>query len=803
MSKLSRSIHVLLWCFLWMLPILSSAQNNVGPGNALDLNGTSDYVDLGSSFNTLTFPFTVTAWVKTNQSSTINNIFSSCNTSSSVDMHGVWMHIRDNQVDCGVGAGANGNGLPGKRVYRATLPHSYGEWIHVVGVFRGVNDIDIYFNGVLLSGTYVGSGTALVNSTTGTAAIGKHYINFDRYYDGEIDNFTLWNRSLTQAEIRDMMCKKIDPSASGLVLAFDFNESSSATTFTNLVTGGVNGTRQGATTVTSSAPVGDVSSYLYHASTFPASPSTSVTRTLSGKTLSITGLTAPTKGVQVYRIDADPSIPAGCYDSDVYGVFLCETDFTSSGTFDLSIQNDSIGQKRNDFASSWTAASPNLTNQTLRVECVISLSGGYAQLLPNDTIVCPGSPLALNLPSSGSYTWSDGSTSNTNMLYPNDTLWVIDSSGICPISDTVVGIMPPGYTTDFGVDTLVCPNQTVLVTMPPGNFYWSDGSAATSRNFSAGTYLVIGDFGGCIVYDTVKVQEINVNSDFIQDGTMCQNGSFTFSVSGGQSYQWDDGSTNSSRTITAGGTYWVTVDVNGCSVTDTAVITEMSMPVFPYTDTVICLPTVFTLPSGQNFTWADGTTGAKLLQPDMNYTVIWDNGTCVDSVVISTHAPQNVDALVFDDFYEICEGDALAYSIPASVQNVLWSDGSTAQSRTITTAGTYSFTGQYYCDTVEVEFNVDVSDCSGPIIFIPNAFTPNGDGLNEYFEIANLYGVSFKLMICDRWGNIVFESTDHNYMWDGRYQGDLVQLGSYTYQLTYYNYRGNPIVRMGMINVIY
>ena len=72
-------------------------------------------------------------------------------------------------------------------------------------------------------------------------------------------------------------------------------------------------------------------------------------------------------------------------------------------------------------------------------------------------------------------------------------------------------------------------------------------------------------------------------------------------------------------------------------------------------------------------------------------------------------------------------------------------------------------------------------------VFIPNAFTPNGDGKNDYFQIyGNLAGVEYvEAMIFNRWGEKVFESHDYNFQWDGTYKGVLQDPQVFVYQIKF------------------
>ena len=71
------------------------------------------------------------------------------------------------------------------------------------------------------------------------------------------------------------------------------------------------------------------------------------------------------------------------------------------------------------------------------------------------------------------------------------------------------------------------------------------------------------------------------------------------------------------------------------------------------------------------------------------------------------------------------------------------------------------------------------------IIYIPNAFSPNGDGINDFFKVVGSNFKSFKMQIFSRWGELLFESTDINEAWDGTYNGNKVSVDTYLLMITY------------------
>jgi gliding motility-associated-like protein len=94
---------------------------------------------------------------------------------------------------------------------------------------------------------------------------------------------------------------------------------------------------------------------------------------------------------------------------------------------------------------------------------------------------------------------------------------------------------------------------------------------------------------------------------------------------------------------------------------------------------------------------------------------------------------------------------------------------------------------------------IDVKDCSS--IFLPSAFSPNGDGNNdEYIVYADVEAI--ELMIFNRWGEKVFETKDINQSWDGTYKGEILGPSVYVYLCRVENYDGDIEIKKGNITLV-
>jgi gliding motility-associated-like protein len=87
--------------------------------------------------------------------------------------------------------------------------------------------------------------------------------------------------------------------------------------------------------------------------------------------------------------------------------------------------------------------------------------------------------------------------------------------------------------------------------------------------------------------------------------------------------------------------------------------------------------------------------------------------------------------------------------------------------------------------------------------FIPNTFTPNGDGLNDLFMPAVMGVEDYRFMIFDRWGNLLFDTIDTYQGWDGRFKGNKCQEDVYVWKIAYTNVvNGEEIKVIGHVNLV-
>jgi gliding motility-associated-like protein len=201
------------------------------------------------------------------------------------------------------------------------------------------------------------------------------------------------------------------------------------------------------------------------------------------------------------------------------------------------------------------------------------------------------------------------------------------------------------------------------------------------------------------------------------------------------------------------------------------------------------------------WTYPDGTTtendpfifGASQAN-DGDYTLlVTDVMGCTDQKSVHLEvSPNPVAAFHGTDTLEVEPGYIL--SAGAGLAHYLWNTGDTTESIEITAEGMYavgmeSLLGCTGLDSVYIRLNEEPVTEPSKYFYIPNAFTPNGDGKNDNFKPVptnpELPIVDFRLSIFDRWGGFIFEGDGISAGWDGTKNGVPCPGGVYVYQVTF------------------
>jgi gliding motility-associated-like protein len=321
--------------------------------------------------------------------------------------------------------------------------------------------------------------------------------------------------------------------------------------------------------------------------------------------------------------------------------------------------------------------------------------------------------------------------------------------------------------------------------------------------------VILTDACGLEIYDTVVVSVGPVEFiDLGPDLTLCDGQLWTFNVmTPGATYLWSNGSTLPTLTIDEAGTYWVVVTDGACVDADTVNVTYMPAPdiVFPE-DTIICgLGTEFILDAtteGATYEWQDGSEEPfYTITDDGLYFVTVTIGGCSDKDSILVSYSVSPDIELGEDF-SLCTGTEALISTGTSGFEYEWSDGSTNETLTVTEAGTYWVDVTVNECTARDTIVITPDPCIC-IVTAPNAFSPNGDGINDTFKQIDCdFLTQYLLTVYNRWGEIIFQTTDFDGGWDGSYDGAECDMGTYVYTIEFTRLTGEEGMVTGNVVLV-
>jgi len=398
----------------------------------------------------------------------------------------------------------------------------------------------------------------------------------------------------------------------------------------------------------------------------------------------------------------------------------------------------------------------------------------------------------------------------------------------CVDTATIFITVNPLPTVSAGPDLTVCPNSSTTINSTGTGtiFSWAPAtglSSATVQNPTASpttntTYtLYVTDASGCINSDTVSVavNPLPVVSAGVDD-TICFAGNTTLNATGTGTFAWAPSGSLSNATISnpvaspvATTTYYVTItDGNGCTNTDsvTIVVQACAAPnasITASTNTICegnCINFADNstgLPDTWSWTFPGGTPAASALQNPgsvcfstpgtYTVTLVSSNsfGSSTTTTIVTVNATPVADAGLFvsitpggNTVLTGTGGGTYSWS-PATGLSCTTCPNPTANP-TVTTTYTLCVTtnGCTACDTVTV-------DVSGAFEwFVPSGFSPNGDGQNDFLFVRGVGVKSVHLVIYDRIGEKIFETSDISIGWDGTYKNQPMNNAVFVYYAT-------------------
>jgi gliding motility-associated-like protein len=268
---------------------------------------------------------------------------------------------------------------------------------------------------------------------------------------------------------------------------------------------------------------------------------------------------------------------------------------------------------------------------------------------------------------------------------------------------------------------------------------------------------------GCVSYDSVVVL-VQPKVELGQPREYCEGERDTLRLlrPQGATFLWNTGERGDSLVIFRSGTYILTVTIGECSYRDTLEVRYRNLPRLSLKDTTLCFEDSL---YGQRISYQ---YGVSVLNYDSTarYAYVWQDA---QGNIIST-----------DSVVEIGRGGAYQVSVTAT-----YDKGCAAQTAML------------------------IEEVCPPTLYIPDAFSPNADGLNDEWKIFGSYWSNMRIRVYNAWGQLVWyanyrDENDNPKWWDGTHNGKYVPTGVYLYELTFTpkNAPSRTLVRSGKVSVV-
>ncbi len=390
-------------------------------------------------------------------------------------------------------------------------------------------------------------------------------------------------------------------------------------------------------------------------------------------------------------------------------------------------------------------------------------------------------------------------------------------------------------------DTATCKGTPVQLTSSGATIYsWSPATGLSSSSSGSPIatpadttqYIVTGTNAyGCTAKDSVMVYVKKLPAVVISnDDTVCTNQSVQLLASGGSLYTWSPAATLNNGSISnpvaspiSNTTYTVLVTgSNNCSNKDSVNISIRPLPNFSVSaDKSTCVngKAQLSATGGTSYVWSPATylnnaaiaTPVATVPANTMFTVNITDANCNLSATLTTNVLTNlpkpiITALKANDIDCVFSSAQLT----ATGANVyVWSPATGLSSSNVANPiATPAVTQQYTvigrdstsnCQSQDT-ITVFIKGATNPKAYIPNAFTPNGDGSNDCFRVKDFGTVKIvDIIIFNRWGNLVFQTKNPAECWDGNYKGQPADPGNYVYYIQVINDCGKEIEKGNLL----
>jgi gliding motility-associated-like protein len=449
--------------------------------------------------------------------------------------------------------------------------------------------------------------------------------------------------------------------------------------------------------------------------------------------------------------------------------------------------------------------------------------------LPNANIlgipfVCNGRSTTLSiLTSYPTMQWSTGSlTKETFVSQPSTVSLTVTDANNCSASSSIVirdGSKPFNALPD---SIKICEGDSAVLdatTTAAVSYYWSNDSLRADIVVrDSGQYNVIVSTGQCVSYDTVYVltlppPKVNLGMDtLICKGDTIRLKAEKFDL---YTYKWSTGATTTSIRVADEKIYGVEVTFGNCRATDSIDIGIFNKKQGVQLDTVVCTPQYSinaVLSGAKTYLWKSGGRDSVLTVSKSNtYSVLVGNGRCTANLEYKLRFKKIPIVDLGADTLLCLETGANSLLLSAGVKddaNYIWQDDSNLPTFAVLKSGAFGVNASNECGVGFDEIKVEIKNCFS--VFVPNAFSPNEDGINESFTVNASSDVKEvkSFLIFNRWGDMVFQA--QNFLpdaaekngWNGMVGGKPLNPDVYVYVVEFVTKTGVLLTQKGDVTLM-
>lgn len=370
---------------------------------------------------------------------------------------------------------------------------------------------------------------------------------------------------------------------------------------------------------------------------------------------------------------------------------------------------------------------------------------------------------------------------------------------VCATVNLAIGDEPQVSITGDGPLALCPGDDVVLSATGADTFQWSTGaSGAAIVVTQPGTYAVTGTTAcGTGTANVTVISSPGPLVSITGDTAPCAGSTTELSASGADSYVWSTGETGSSITVSMPGTYSVTGTSSCGTAQASTTVTFTELPEVSISGSEFACPlSVLTATGADSYLWSTGASGASITVDTPGTYIVTASNACGTSTASITVQASSVSVAI--------QASTVVGTAPLPVQftsvlqptsaSVLWAFGDGATStvndpmHVYTEAGVYTVTltaSDNGCSaSAQLTIIVNETASEPSTVRVPNVFSPNGDGVNDQFQVESTGLRSLDMTILNRWGQVVAQLDRVEEVWSGRSPaGETLAEGTYFYVL--------------------